>query len=136
MRMKVGIFTVMTLLLLSSQAAWSVDNLVDSVAKGCEKELATFCSTVTPGDGRLLACMYAHSDKLSGQCEYALYGAAVQLERFVAALSYIANECNEDLHKYCSDVAAGQGRLLTCLGENSSTISSRCSQALKDVARK
>jgi hypothetical protein len=45
--------------------------------------------------------LYAHGDKISGQCEYALYDAAVQLERFVAALTYVTNECEDDLEQYC-----------------------------------
>jgi hypothetical protein len=76
--------------------------LVESVAKGCEKELNSYCSKVTPGEGRISACLYAHGDKISGQCEYALYDAAVQLERFVAALTYVTNECEDDLKQYCT----------------------------------
>jgi hypothetical protein len=72
------------------------------VATGCEKELAAYCQGVTPGDGRILACLYAHADKLSGQCEYALYDAAAQLERAVAALAYLVNECGDDLDKHCA----------------------------------
>jgi hypothetical protein len=75
--------------------------LVETVATGCEKELAAYCQGVTPGDGRILACLYAHADKLSGQCEYALYDAAAQLERAVAALAYLVNECDDDLEAYC-----------------------------------
>ena len=114
----------------------AAQDLVETVANGCEKELTSYCSQVTPGEGRILACLYAHSDKLSGKCEFALYDAAVQLERFVAALSYLANECDEDLDKFCTGVAAGEGRLLKCLGDNSEKISARCTQALKDVAAK
>ena len=116
--------------------AMAAEDLIETVAKGCEKELTSYCKDVTPGEGRILACLYAHSDKLSGQCEFALYDAAVQLERFVAALSYLANECDEDLDKFCSGVAAGEGRLLKCLDENSEKISARCTQALKDVGAK
>lgn len=114
----------------------AAQDLVETVANGCEKELTSYCSQVTPGEGRILACLYAHSDKLSGKCEFALYDAAVQLERFVAALSYLANECDEDLDKFCTGVAAGEGRLLKCLDDNSEKISARCTQALKDVAAK
>ena len=78
-----------------------------------------------------LACMPIPT---SCQCEYALYDAAVQLERFVAALSYVANECDADLDKFCSGVAVGEGRLMECLDKNSSKISKRCTQALKDVS--
>ena len=106
------------------------------MAAGCEQELAGYCADVTPGEGRTLACLYAHSDKLSGQCEYALYDAAVQLERFISALSYVANECNTDLQTFCADVAVGEGRLLGCLDNNFSQLSQRCSQALTDVGAK
>ena len=50
------------------------------MAKGCEAAITTTCKDVTPGEGRILACLYAHGDKLSGKCEYALYDAAIQLE--------------------------------------------------------
>ena len=131
---RVFVLTAVIVFFASIPSVWALEDLVESVVNGCKKELTTYCSNVTPGDGRVLACLYAHSDKLSGQCEYALYDAAVQLERFVGALSYVANECDADLDKFCSGVAMGKGRLLTCLDENSSEISSRCSQALKDVA--
>jgi hypothetical protein len=110
--------------------------LVETVATGCEKELAAYCQGVTPGDGRILACLYAHADKLSGQCEYALYDAAAQLERAVAALAYLVNECGDALDKYCADVPAGEGRLLDCLHKNEKNISGRCKQALMDTGLK
>jgi hypothetical protein len=110
--------------------------LVDTVATGCEKELAAYCQGVTPGEGRILACLYAHEDKLSGQCEYALFDAAAQLERAVAALAYLVNECRDDLETYCVGVQAGEGRLLDCLDKNEKKISSRCKQALKDTGLK
>ena len=116
--------------------ATAAEDIIETVAKGCEKELTAYCSEVTPGGGRVLACLYAHNDKLSGKCEYALYDAAAQLERFVAALSYLANECDADLEKFCSAVEAGEGRLLKCLDENSAKISGRCTEALKDVGAK
>jgi hypothetical protein len=105
--------------------------LVEHVAQGCEQELKTYCSNVTPGQGRGLACLYAHGDKLSGRCEYALYDAAVQLERFVAALTYVANECDADIDEHCAGVEIGEGRVVQCLKE--SKISKRCDQALADV---
>jgi len=112
------------------------ESLIDSVAKGCEKELNTFCKDVTPGEGRVLACLYAYSDKLSGQCEYALFDAAVQLERAVAALSYLANECRDDLMTFCSAINPGEGRLLECIEKNDAKVSGRCKQALKDTGLK
>ena len=111
-------------------------SLVETVANGCKEELQKYCKDVTPGEGRVLACLYAHGDKLSGRCEYALYDAASQLERAVAALSYVVNECSSDLKQYCAGVAAGEGRLLECLQKNDDKVSNRCKQARKDVGLK
>ena len=110
--------------------------LVETVANGCKEELQKYCSNVTPGEGRVLACLYAYEDKLSGRCEYALYDAASQLERAVAALSYVVNECSSDLKEHCASVAAGEGRLLECLQKNDAHVSQRCKQARKDVGMK
>ena len=127
------ILSLFTFLIITSNAG-AIEKLIKSVATGCEKELKSYCSEVTPGEGRILACLYAHGDKISGQCEYALYDAAAQLERFVSALSYVVNECEDDLDKYCGSVRAGEGRLAECLlGKNKDNISERCSQAIKDV---
>ena len=136
MQKRVILLAVVAMFFVSISSAWAADNVIDTVAKGCEKELTSYCKDVTPGEGRILACLYAHSDKLTGQCEYALYDAAVQLERFVAALTYLANECDADLEKYCADIAIGEGRVLKCLDDNAEKISARCTQALKDVAAK
>jgi len=111
------------------------EKLVKSVQDGCSKELSSYCKDVTPGEGRVLACLYAFGDKLSGQCEYALYDAAAQLQNAVVKLSYVANECNDDLQKYCANVEMGQGRVMNCLKTNSKKISDRCNQAVKDVSK-
>ena len=126
-------FGVVLLLALSAGAE---QNLVETVVNGCKAELETYCKDVTPGEGRVLACLYAHNDKLSGKCEFALYDAAAQLERAVAALSYVANECANDLNQFCRDVEAGEGRLLMCLEKNDQKVSSRCKEALKEVGLK
>jgi hypothetical protein len=109
---------------------------VEVVADGCKKEIDTYCKVVTPGEGRVLACLFAYQDKLSPRCEYALYDAAAQLERAIAALTYLANECRDDLKSYCSDVKPGEGRLLNCIDKNMAKVSSRCKQAIKDVSNK
>lgn len=109
---------------------------VETFLQGCKTELDSYCKDVTPGDNRLLACIYAHEDKLSGRCEYALYDAASQLQHAVASLSYAAAECDDDLEKYCANVEVGEGRLLACLDKHNKQVSGRCKQALKDVGLK
>ena len=136
MRRMMIFFVALAILLLGINSANAQQDLVDTVANGCKTELEKYCNQVTPGQGRVLACLYAYGDKLSSKCEYALYDAAVQLERAVAALSYVANECDADLEKYCESIAPGEGRLLECLEKHDRKVSGRCKQALKDVGLK
>ena len=89
------------LALLFVGSALAQEGVVQTVTEGCNKEINSYCKGVTPGEGRLLACLYAYGDRLSNRCEFALYDASVQLERAVNALSYVANECRNDLNAYC-----------------------------------
>jgi len=123
-----------TLLFVISAGAGQ--SIVETVANGCKTEIDAYCKDVIPGEGRVLACLYARSDKLSGKCEYALYDAAAQLERAEAALSYVVNECADDLDQFCTGVAAGEGRLMDCLEKNDPKVSSRCKEAMKQVGLK
>ena len=130
---KIKVFSLIASLMAFSLPAAAVDDLLESVATGCEKELTTFCKDVTPGEGRILACLYAHADKVSSRCEYAVYDAAAQLERAVSALTFVANECDEDIDKVCGKVEGGEGRILTCLKNNEDKVTKRCNQAMKDI---
>ncbi|ADJ27797.1 cysteine rich repeat-containing protein [Nitrosococcus watsonii] len=133
---KVKSFIVMGALALAVTNAWGAEhaeNVIDSMRKGCDKELKSYCSEVTPGEGRILACLYAYGDKLSGRCEYALYDGAAQLQRAIGALNYVANECKADLKEHCADIQPGEGRLAACMKENKKHLSPRCQQAVKDV---
>ena len=87
----VAVCTLFTLTIFADRAN-AVEKTINMVLEGCKEELESYCSQVTPGKGRILACLYAHGDKISGRCEYALFDAAVRLERAVAALSYAVNE--------------------------------------------
>jgi len=127
---------VLGMVLVFGTQVLAAETIVDKVMTGCKKELDTYCKGVTPGEGRLVACLYAYEDKLSGQCEYALYDAAAQLERALTALSYVANECRDDLQKFCSDINPGEGRLMACMDKNEKQLSGRCKQAMKDVGLK
>jgi len=136
MKRMMGCLMVIGLVILFAGNALAQEGLVQTVAEGCKAEIQTYCKGVTPGEGRVLACLYAYQDKLSGRCEYALYDASVQLERVVNALTYVANECRGDLQAYCSNVKPGEGRLLDCLEKNKAKVSARCTQAQKDVGLK
>ncbi|HSN56153.1 MAG TPA: cysteine rich repeat-containing protein [Candidatus Sulfomarinibacteraceae bacterium] len=129
-------FVAVAVLAMCATGAWAQEGeggVIDNVMTACEPEITAYCSQVTPGEGRLLACFYAHQDKLSGQCEYALYEAAAALEDFAAAVTYLAESCIDDMEKFCGQVELGEGRVATCLVEHKAEVTDACRQAMDDV---
>jgi Cysteine rich repeat len=110
--------------------------LGQQVLTGCSSELSRFCANVTPGEGRLLACLFAYEDQLSGQCEFALYDAAVRLERAIGVIVYVATECRAELEKHCAEVEVGEGRVAQCLKDHESELSEGCNRAMTEVGMK
>jgi len=112
------------------------NDAVDIVAQGCKADIEAHCKGVTPGEGRVLSCLYAYGDKISTQCEYALYDAAAQLQRSVDGLAYAVSECRDDLKAYCSNIKPGEGRIAQCLEKNKDKVSARCKLAQKEIGLK
>ena len=111
----------------------SIRNCLTPRQKGCGAEIENYCSQVMLGEGRLLACFYAHEDKLSGRCQYALYDASAQLERAVSALNYLAGQCGDDIVALCAEVQMGEGRILQCLSDKGDAVSAECKTAMEEV---
>jgi len=120
-------------LALGATAAFAVEDIVESARVGCKTEIDTLCKDVTPGEGRVLQCLSAHQDKLSGRCVYALADGSLQLDRLALALKYIVVECKADADKHCADVKLGDGRVAECLKKNQATLDPKCTQAMKDT---
>ncbi len=106
---------------------------IDKVETDCRVELDTYCKTVTPGGGRKMACLYSHYDKLSDACELAFYDSAEKFQAAAEKINDIADACLADMEKFCSKVAAGEGRVLQCLKAHATEITSQCAQAVKDL---
>jgi hypothetical protein len=128
--MKKLLTLMLTALTLSITAQAQDMTMKEYLQEACKEDIQNYCSQVTPGEGRLLACAAAHEDKLSGQCSYALYQAAETLDALVNTINYIATECKNEIETLCANVKAGEGRILTCLDDNSDKISGQCDTAL------
>ena len=103
------------------------------VTDACDTELGTYCSQVIPGQSRLLACLYAHGDKLSGQCETALYESVSVLDRAIGTIAYLADQCRADIESKCVSVPPGQGRIAECLAGYKDSLSEPCTQAITKI---
>lgn len=115
--------------------AANAQNPVEDALKGCSKEIESYCSSVTPGGGRLVSCAKAHEDKLSSECTYAINRAGYWMSSMASALSYVVSQCGVDATKYCPDVKIGEERVLNCLAENKENLNKYCAVALGDIGR-
>lgn len=118
---------------LAQEPATAEEDPIQKAIDACTTEIEAYCSQVTPGNGRLLACFYAHEDKLSGECGWALYEGATVLEEFAAAVTHVANACWDDIVKHCAEVEMGEGRVASCLLEKKAEVSEGCREAIDYV---
>jgi len=114
-----------------TQAAKSI---YGDLKASCGAELKTYCDNVTPGEGRIAACLYGNHNKLSAECNQGLIDANARVDKFDEGIGYAAGECADDIKNHCGTLIPGEGRILKCLVEEKrDVVSKRCSQAIKDV---
>jgi Cysteine rich repeat len=119
---------------LVEPAPVALQPLAKYVTDACETELGAYCSQVIPGQSRLLACLYANGEKLSRQCETALYQAASVLDRALSTVVYLADQCRNDIDSQCASVSPGQGRIVQCLADHKDVLTPSCTQAFSTVS--
>lgn len=103
---------------------------VKKVLKDCEKELNSYCSQVTPGEGRLALCMMAHEDKISDTCFSSIFEFVDGIELGLSNLWRAADVCENDIEKNCASVQPGEGRIAQCLIEKKDMVSTPCKAEL------
>ncbi|EFO34411.1 cysteine-rich repeat-containing protein [Roseibium sp. TrichSKD4] len=120
--MKSVFFTAGLLVATLSIAPASAQGMLEN----CNQDLQTFCADVTPGNGRLAACLYAHEDKVSDQCVGTFEDFALQMSWLNSQIDEAINICIGDIHTHCQDVKPGEGRLFMCLNTNKEKLSGEC----------
>ena len=134
-----GIFVCLTLVTAGNVQAHTaatdkvgerLEGAVQKLRAACADDLAKYCSSVTPGEGRLLYCLIAHEDKISTKCDYALYSAARNLDRAIDFIEQAADACWSDIEKLCADVPEGGGRIAQCMIAKKSTTNPDCQKVL------
>ena len=101
-----------------------------SVFQACEVDIDHYCADVTPGSGRLTACIYAHEDKLSDSCDAAVAETADVITVIFNRLRNVRLQCAGDVAKLCDEVAIGEGRIFACLHENKASLSDGCGEVI------
>ena len=105
------------------------ESIAEMVLNSCKPELVNYCSKATPGRGRIVACLYAHSNKLSNQCSLSIEIGVVQLNMILSAVSHVIDQCEADLDKHCGDVEIGGGKMYQCMSKNKDNLKPQCKAA-------
>ncbi len=58
---------------------------------------------------------------------------ALLMNTGVNAIDYSIKACEADADKHCLNVAAGEGRIVSCLRKNESKLTKECTAALKET---
>lgn len=98
----------------------------------CDADTAILCPGLPRGSQKSFMCLMAYEDNLSIACQLGIVEAAMALEQSMMALEYSIKACEADADKYCLDVEAGEGRIVSCLRKNEARLNKACTAALKE----
>ncbi len=130
----VRLFVFAAVLMLAPVSSSSAEESVaEAVLNDCKNELDSYCSKVEPGRGRYAACLFAHNDKLSNQCEEALEEGMEQLYMIMSSVVYVSEQCQFDLDTRCDGVEIGGGQIYQCLSKNRDKLEKKCETALSEA---
>ncbi len=90
--------------------------------KTCAVDLDSLCAGVTPGEGRVRACLMAHMANMSTTC-------SAKLSREI----YLATECEADVKHFCGNVVSGGGPIASCVQTHFGEVSDSCKSALASI---
>ena len=90
-------------------------------AQACEADVQKLCPGTKPGKERS-ACMREHKDQVSPECREFFAKAMDNRAEMRAAM----HDCQADAKKLCKDVKPGEGRVIECLQQHKSELSSAC----------
>jgi hypothetical protein len=137
-----GMLPLLAILSISSASAQTnvgkaiLDKLTTQITKlenSCADDIKKFCSTVTPGEGRLLYCMHAYEDQISPKCAFDVEETATSVQLSMDSLKDAVAACKAEITGLCGGTQPGQGRIAACLMANKSTASKGCVEALDKI---
>lgn len=100
--------------------------------EACAYDIEYYCADVEPGDGRIAACLYAHTDTITEACFKATDNTARILENFFDFLQETKSACAADIQEHCASEEVGDGQILQCL-KTTQGVSEQCSGQLANI---
>ena len=109
------------------------DRVAAKVAKleaDCGRDVKKYCSSVTPGEGRILYCLQAYEDKISSKCVYSVEETISSTQALFDNLKETISACHAEISGTCGKIQPGKGRIAACLLQNKSSASKECSDTI------
>ena len=107
----------MILTVAAAGAILTIAGAAQAVTPACRGQFQDLCGDVTPGGGRIAACIAEHTEDFSAAC--------------VASLETL---CSSDIARYCGNIASGNGRIVTCLYARLDDLESQCRNAYPSLS--
>lgn len=85
----------------------------------CKADIEKFCKDIKPGGGRVWVCLKSNVDRLSQECSNHIALTREKSREFRQA-------CKGDVEKFCKGIAAGKGRIVSCLKSHEAELSDAC----------
>lgn len=101
-----------------------------NIEEQCAADIAELCPQVLPGDGRIAACLYAHTDLISDECYAATSQIGLILERFFDRLASTYEVCAEEIQSLCSTAVENGMGIGLCLLAKQSQVNDQCIQSV------
>ena len=123
---KIAVTLMLTVLITIS---FTLFEGVKAFAQGtgaCAGDVQTFCSTVQPGQGRVVQCLKQNKELLSPGCKERILEVATQLVE-------VNQACEDDILWLCPGIQPGGGQIAKCLQANKTQLSPECTAAIAEV---
>jgi hypothetical protein len=121
-------------ILAATIALAPASSFAQGIYDACSPTITKYCSEVTPGNGRMMTCLYSFEDKVSEECDIAIGETADVLDLVFERIRYIKQQCGADIAELCSEVELGHGQVFTCLHEKRPSLSGGCLEVVDSVS--
>jgi len=115
-------------LIALSVAVW-IASVAANADSACISDAQRYCSRIPFGEGRVMTCLQARWNDLSGACQREIQHVQNRAREFDLA-------CSTDVWQYCRNVIPGGDRIRVCLWTRWDDLSSTCRDKATELAEK
>ena len=92
------------------------------LAEACRQDVDTYCSSVTPGDGKVHQCLVDHQEQLTTACRAETNHLQMTAASNVKLSPSLGRACAAERAQHCAGVTPGKARVFNCLLANADAV--------------